>query len=286
MRALLGRRHRRALLVGANVVALAAFIAAGGWDVIQLQTGLGLGERGGPPLEIVAHRGDLDHWPENTLEGIVAASSLGVDGIELDTVMSADGTWWVSHDPSLARTTDTDGWLPSMTDAEIGSVRVAGGIGFDPERHADLRLARLADVLEAVRDYPGRLYVDVQHAPTGEVSDVVALLAGRPAAILCRNLDDTRIVKGLDPTIETYLRPEDGPADETVDGWLMESFLEADVGAVERSALPVITFVDQWRAGGDEEPLIRRAWSIGVRAFLTKAPAHALAVREELLGER
>jgi len=251
--------------------------------VLQVYTGVGLGDRTAPPMEIVSHRGDVDHWPEDTLESISAAADLPVDGIEFDTIQSADGTWYVIHDATLDRTTDGEGLIPELPDATIEAARVDGGIGYDPDRHADIRVPTLAAVVESVADFDGTIYVDVQHAPTGDVADVVSLLDGRRAAILCRNLDDTRIVKGLDPTITTYLRTEDGPADETVDGWLMESFFEADAGAVQGSDLPVITYVDQWRAGESEAGLLRRAWAIGVTAFLTKAPTDALAIREELM---
>lgn len=278
------RRTRRATLVGANLAGLGLLAVLGGWDVVQLYTGIGLPERSVPPMQLVAHRGDLDRWPENTLESITAAAELPVDGIEFDAIQSADGTWWVIHDATLDRTTDGSGYVPSLSDEEIAAVQIAGGIAFTDD-HVGLRIPRLADVLEALRHYDGMLYVDVQHSPAGDVADVVALLDGRQAAILCRNLDDTRRVKELAPAIETYLRPEDGPADETVDGWLMESFFEADVGTVQGTDLPVITFVDQWRAGQDEERLIRRAWAIGVHAFLTKQPDAALRTMEQLAAD-
>ena len=50
---------------------------------------------------IVAHRGDLDHFPEDSAEGIVAAAALGVDGIEFDVHQTADGVWYVIHDSTL-----------------------------------------------------------------------------------------------------------------------------------------------------------------------------------------
>jgi glycerophosphoryl diester phosphodiesterase len=275
-------RRRRALLLGANAAAIAALAALGGWDVLQVYTGVGLPTRSGAPMEVVAHRGDLDRFPENTLEAILAATELGVDGVEFDTIMSADGTWWVMHDESLDRTTDGTGAISELRDADIEATRIDGGIGFDPARHADLRVPRLEAVLDALHGYGGRVYVDVQHSPSGAVDQVVAGLDGFDAAILCRTLADTRRVKQLDPRIATFLRPEDGPADASVDGWLMEAFFEADAGALQAADRPVITYVDQWRAGGDEAPIIRRAWAIGVTAFLTKAPDAAIEIRSTL----
>jgi len=276
------RKRVRWTLIAANLAGLAALATYGGWDILQVYTGIGLPERDAPPMELVAHRGDLDHFPENTLEGIVAATSLPVDGIEFDVIMSADGTWWVMHDEMLDRTTDRSGWIPELADGEIGQARIDGGIGFDPDRHVDLRVPTLSETLKGLDRYPGRIYVDVQHAPTGDVDDVVSMLTGRRAAILCRDLSDSRRVKRLDPSIGTFLRMEDGPADGSVDGWLMAAFFEATAGTVQASDLPVITFVEEWRPGRDETPLIRRAWALGVRTFLTKQPALALASRSDL----
>src|SRR5688500_12628938 len=106
------RKRVRWALLAANVAGLAVLATSGGWDMLQMYTGVGLPERQAPTMQLVAHRGDLDHFPENTLEGIVAASLLPVDGIEFDVIMSADGTWWVMHDETLDRTTDRSGWIP------------------------------------------------------------------------------------------------------------------------------------------------------------------------------
>ena len=276
-------RQRTALLLTANAVAVGAFLVVGGWDMLQLYTGVGLPTRSGPPMELIAHRGDLDRYPENTLEAIRAATEVPVDGIEFDVVMSADGTWWVIHDASLDRTTNGTGSVAQLSDNVVRAAHIDGGIGFDPERHRELRVPRLDDVLEALRGYTGSVYVDVQHAPTGSVDDVVLMLAGFDAAILCRDLADTRRVRALDPAVRTFLRLEDGPADDSVDGWLMEAYFEADVEAVSSSELPVITFVDQWRAGESEEAVLRRAWAVGVAGFFTKQLGAAVATRESLM---
>jgi glycerophosphoryl diester phosphodiesterase len=48
---------------------------------------------------IYGHRGARGMFPENTLEGFLYASSLGLDGIELDIVISKDNKVVVSHEP-------------------------------------------------------------------------------------------------------------------------------------------------------------------------------------------
>lgn len=280
------RRPTRWLLILANVAGLAVIATSGGWDVLQIYTGVGLPERQGPPMQLVAHRGDLDRYPENTLEGIVAATALPVDGIEFDVVMSADGTWWVMHDPTLDRTTDGTGYVAQLSDDAIARARIDGGLGFDSGKHLDLTVPRLTGVLEQLARYRGIIYVDIQHAPTGSAADVARLLRGRSAAVLCRDRSDARAVKRIDPSIKTYLRREDGPADQWVDGWLVAAFFEANAGVLQSVDRPVIAAVEEWRPGNDEAPLIRRAWALGVDAFLTRQPNRAVEALSVLTTNR
>ena len=50
---------------------------------------------------LIGHRGARGLFPENTLEGFAAAASLGVDGVELDVALTANGVPVVCHDPAL-----------------------------------------------------------------------------------------------------------------------------------------------------------------------------------------
>src|SRR5471030_2167523 len=86
------------------------------------------------PLDIQGHRGARALFPENTLEGFLAAAALGVAAFELDVAMTADGVVVVSHDPALNPdiTRDASGaWLSnrgpaiwSMTHSELGKYDV------------------------------------------------------------------------------------------------------------------------------------------------------------------
>ena len=50
---------------------------------------------------LIGHRGARGLFPENTREGFAAAAALGIDGIELDVALTADGVPVVCHDPAL-----------------------------------------------------------------------------------------------------------------------------------------------------------------------------------------
>lgn len=53
-----------------------------------------------------AHRGDVQNYPENSLEGILSAIMMGCDVIEIDIRLTKDNIMVLMHDASLKRTTD------------------------------------------------------------------------------------------------------------------------------------------------------------------------------------
>ncbi len=53
-----------------------------------------------------AHRGDVQNYPENSLEGILSALMMGCDVIEIDIRLTKDNVMVLMHDASLKRTTD------------------------------------------------------------------------------------------------------------------------------------------------------------------------------------
>lgn len=53
-----------------------------------------------------AHRGDMVHYPDNSIEGIISAWKMGVDCVEIDVVMTKDGVPILFHDEYLNRMTN------------------------------------------------------------------------------------------------------------------------------------------------------------------------------------
>ena len=58
---------------------------------------------------LAAHRGGAGVWPENSLIAFRSAIALGVDDLELDVHLTADGDLVVIHDRTLERTTSGRG---------------------------------------------------------------------------------------------------------------------------------------------------------------------------------
>jgi glycerophosphoryl diester phosphodiesterase len=272
----------RRVLVPLSVLLLVVLVAASPriWDEVQLRTGWALPQRTGAPLLIVSHHGDLDAYPENTLEAFVAAAALGPDGIELDVHQSADGTWYVIHDPTLDRTTDAHGEIASLSDGAIDAAIIDGGLGFDPAVEGQLRVPRLAAVLDALDTYEGTIYLDLQHAESGDAATLLDLTQGMRVAVICRSLADAAAIKARDPGAETLLSVS-FPATSSVDGLIGDASLHASPRLMSGWARPLTVYVDETQFADDEYALVRLAWASGVTAFITNHLEGAMATREQ-----
>ncbi|HUS23979.1 MAG TPA: glycerophosphodiester phosphodiesterase family protein [Candidatus Binatia bacterium] len=70
-------------------------------------------------IVVSAHRGGSAYAPENTLEAFRNAVRLGVDQLETDTQLTADGELVLIHDATLDRTTDCSGAVNATALAAI-----------------------------------------------------------------------------------------------------------------------------------------------------------------------
>lgn len=87
-------------------------------------------------VELHGHRGARGLWPENTLEGFRRTIALGVDAIEMDVALTADGVVVVTHDPALNSdlTRGPDGAWLKTTGKLIRELRAAELAGYEVGR--------------------------------------------------------------------------------------------------------------------------------------------------------
>jgi glycerophosphoryl diester phosphodiesterase len=91
------------------------------------------------PLLVIAHRGGAALWPENTLYAFTRARDLGVDVLEMDAQVTADGVLVVLHDSTLDRTTDGSGPVNRLSLAELKKLDAAYRFSLDGGRSFPLR---------------------------------------------------------------------------------------------------------------------------------------------------
>lgn len=80
---------------------------------------------------VIAHRGGKALAPENTLEAFRNSAELGVDVLEYDVHITADGELVVIHDETVDRTTNGSGFVNNMTLSEIK--KLDAGFHFEDE---------------------------------------------------------------------------------------------------------------------------------------------------------
>ncbi len=95
--------------------------------------------------KIIAHRGDREHYPENTMASFESAVQKGVDGIELDVHLSKDGKLIVHHDYCLGTTNNGEGLIAELESSYIRSLDAGSWFAGDFARE---KIPLLGDVLE------------------------------------------------------------------------------------------------------------------------------------------
>ncbi|MGE5242787.1 MAG: glycerophosphodiester phosphodiesterase [Betaproteobacteria bacterium] len=104
---------------------------------------------------VFAHRGGSGLAPENTLAAFDRALALGVDGIELDVHLTADGRVVIHHDRTLDRTTNLVGPIADRTADELARAdagyRFRQGGAF-PFRGQGIGVPMLEEVLARYQD--------------------------------------------------------------------------------------------------------------------------------------
>lgn len=106
-------------------------------------------------MMVAAHRGDSDHFPENTMAAFHAALTAGVDMIETDVRMTCDGVLVLMHDKSVDRTTDGTGVVAEMTFARLRTLN-AGTVSL-PQM-----VPTLEELLDLLRDSGVSLNLEVK----------------------------------------------------------------------------------------------------------------------------
>jgi glycerophosphoryl diester phosphodiesterase len=140
------------------------------------------------------HRGNPAEHPENTLASFASAIEVGVDVIECDVHLSADGHLAVIHDHTLDRTTSGTGAVGRRSWAELRALDAGGGE----------RIPELDEVLELARGRVG-VAIEIKSLPVRydglEVALVETLRRQRmveDSAVICFDHRVIRRVRDLE----------------------------------------------------------------------------------------
>lgn len=124
-------------------------------------------------IKIVGHRGVAALRPENTMVSFEYAIELGLDGLETDIHMSADGELVLIHDDTLERTTDGSGNVWDYTLEQLKTFDA--GSWFSPE-YSNQKIPTFREFLELVKGKNLFLNIEIKDAREIVMEKVMALL--------------------------------------------------------------------------------------------------------------
>jgi glycerophosphoryl diester phosphodiesterase len=130
---------------------------------------------GRTPVAVLAHRGGLGPWQENTVAAFSGAVAAGADGVELDVRLSADGVLVVHHDPHLPGGnvcdlgfSDMPAYVPRLVEAleacpgAIVNIEIKNSpleAGYDPHETVALEVPEVLARLSAAGTGPRQVVV-------------------------------------------------------------------------------------------------------------------------------
>lgn len=254
-------------------------------------------------FDLQGHRGARGLAPENTLPAFERALELGVDTLELDIGVTADGVVVITHDPYLnphiAR--DAKGeWLEGSRGPQLKSLTLAQLQSFDVGRiKPDSPYAKtfntqqardgtrvptlqsLFDRVKALGANDVRFNIETKINPS-QPDDTVsedamtrALLkvvsdAGMARSVTIQSFDwrTLQLVQKLEPSIPTvYLTVQTPNTDNTRDGTWTAGFRIADHGTPPRLVKAAGGAVWAPNGGALTEPLVKEAQALGLKVI-------------------
>ena len=170
-----------------------------------------------PAPILLAHRGLVEHAPENTLSAFAAAIELGLS-IELDVYQTRDEHLVIIHDKTVDRTTNGTGEVTKMTLADIR--KLDAGSWFDRRFNGE-KVPILEEVFKLIRERqrtPVTIALNMKVISPGIEKNIVKLVEkyelfdqlcafGQPS-------DSSRRFKQANPKLQTTVYLKNSEADQ------------------------------------------------------------------------
>jgi glycerophosphoryl diester phosphodiesterase len=202
--------------------------------------------------EIIAHRGNAAEFPENTLQGLESAVSLGLRYVEFDVQLTADRVPVLMHDADLARVSGRPDCVHDLTWAALAEMPV-GEVSRLGNAHAFTYPPSLAQAVDALEGWDGvTAFVEVKRASLRRFGREIVLR--RVAQVLQPVLDRCVLISFDLPSIQ-ILRHMTGARV----GWVLTQY-DAEARQQATDLAPQFLFANLERLPTEHEPLWAGPW--------------------------
>lgn len=115
--------------------------------------------------KVIGHRGAKAYAPENTLESIQTAASLGVEWVELDVKLTRDNVPIIFHDEDLSRTTNGSGKVAETSYDDIQQLEAGSWFA---ESFAGIKIPTLEEAVDIILRHNLGLNLEIKPCPGRE----------------------------------------------------------------------------------------------------------------------
>ena len=234
-----------------------------------------------PPVMRIAHRGasGVGLAPENTLSAMALALEIGVDLVEIDIHLTADGHPVVIHDRSVDRTSNGNGFVDTMTLSQVREFDF--GAWFDA-KYAREKIPTLTEVLDLCRN-KALVLIEAKTIEAAEVAAVQIRSFRAQSHVVMQSFHGAaiRAVKNLDRRIPTAFLMSGGEAVLRRKTGVVKRVLKLEANALAlkyKAARPDLVTMFLSRAMGfwvwtvDDEEDMRTMVDMGVGGIITNYP--------------
>lgn len=123
--------------------------------------------------KIIAHRGEQNEAPPNTIAAFLLAAKRNYWGVEIDVQKTADGRYICIHGPNIKSMTNGSGRTTKLTLAEIRNFNINSGEKY--YKYNNLKIPTLEEALETMRRFAIVPVLDLKFN-TLEADDAVKIL--------------------------------------------------------------------------------------------------------------
>ena len=228
-------------------------------------------------IQITAHRGYSEQYPENTMPAFQGAVKIGADYIELDVQQTRDGKIIVMHDSNLKRTTGVD---KNIWETDYEEMRYLDAGSWFDKKYSGTTIPTLEEVLAYTK---GKIRLNIELKPTGHehdfeqcVVDIVEQYHCEDEVVLSSmKYDCLENIKKINPDIKTVYITSVSLGNFTVldyaDGYSVEAMMltQKFVNQAHRAGKEVLV----WTVNSEDS--MERVLEMGVDGIITDKPAAA-----------
>jgi glycerophosphoryl diester phosphodiesterase len=202
---------------------------------------------------IIAHRGNAAEFPENTLQGLESAVSLGVRYVEFDVQLTADNVPVVFHDADLARVGGRPECVHDLTWSALAELPV-GEVARLGHAHAFTYPPSLAQAVDALAGWDGvTAFVEIKRSSLRRFGRETVLR--RIAQVLQPVMDRCVLISFDLPSVKIMRLMTGGRI-----GWVLSQYDAASQQQAVELA-PEFLFANIERLPPEPEPLWAGPWA-------------------------